>query len=188
MNKIIGIDIDGCLSEYPKHYLNWVNLNYGTNYKSIKQMKSSIGRSRYDNYKNLYRKSGYKRTLPLIDKSAETIAHFNHIGYQTWIITTRPKIDPVEPDTLFWLQKKGIIYQNIVFIKSKLSYYTNEKNGKFTAIIDDDHTLIKNLSSIDIDTTLINFKINSKRSNFRNKYYIANSWDNVSSIIHNKLI
>ena len=69
--KIITCDIDGVLTDYPKCWLEFLQDICGTLYNSTNEAKEK--EPNYSYYKDLYRESNYKATLPIINYNKEAL-------------------------------------------------------------------------------------------------------------------
>lgn len=180
-NKIALIDIDGCLVKYPDHFIDWVEKTYHLKFMDIKEAKNRLGLKTYEKIKNNYRKSGIKRLLPIEPGAKETLDKLSRDKYLIWILTTRPKIHPVFEDTIFWLEKKGIPYTKLLFVKNKINFINKHLEKKLSILIDDDYKVIEFLSK--------KKKNDIKIFNFNKNIYLKNkNVNNVSSWLEIKTI
>jgi hypothetical protein len=139
LNKIAIFDIDGVLADYPKCFLSWVNDNYNLKYDSIDEMKKTIEISRYEEIKLKYRQCGIKRKLPIDKDIVSLIKKCKNVGFTIWIVTTRPDIEPVKSDTLFWLKNNKVPFNEVFFVNDKKSFLKNLKcNKNINLILDDE--------------------------------------------------
>lgn len=166
MLKILIIDVDGTLVEYPKHFEDYVFKMSG--YKAeLNELKKLYY---YDVLKQAYRTSGIKRDLPLLNDKIPIILKELKNKYQIWIVTARSNLYS-GVDTIYWLDKNEIYYDNLFFVSNKNHFISSIKN--IHAIIDDDIELLNLFINTDIKTILINKN---------------NDWDFVINYVNTKRI
>ncbi|GAH16034.1 unnamed protein product, partial [marine sediment metagenome] len=134
MGKTILVDIDGTVNNYPKCFLDWVELNTGQSYMTVVEMKEKIGSANYQNIKYKYRMSGVKRELPVYHSSIKVLSEFKNKGCQIWFYTTRPRIQKVMDDTVFWLNKY-FMYNQLFFVDNKKDFL-NKHMPTISLVID----------------------------------------------------
>lgn len=139
MKKIVMIDIDGCLTDYPQVFLDWVAENEGITYPNIETMKKTLSKERYEEIKTNYRLSGIKRTLPLIDGVKETLELIRQKGWIIWIATRRPHKHCFY-DTKYWLDSNKIPYERLFLVDDKKLLLNKNRNIKI--VVDDDVNFI----------------------------------------------
>lgn len=119
--KVVAIDIDGVLGEYPYWFLKFIFDKTGYNLNSLYEAKAQFGTIKYEELKSSYRQSGYKATMPA-SKNASEFTHLLHKkGYKVIILTARPYKEyyTIYPDTLNFLKNNEIYFDAIVWDKEK---------------------------------------------------------------------
>jgi uncharacterized HAD superfamily protein len=117
--KLITIDIDGILNNYPICWINYVNNELGTSYQSKEEIKSSIGIDEYNKIKDKYRNSYYKANIMVNYDSLRFLNRLSSEGdFVIFILTSRPILDKkrypnLEQLTLKWLIKNNIPFDNL---------------------------------------------------------------------------
>lgn len=115
--KIVSFDIDGVLNNYPKCFVDYVNLKK-KKFKSINVLKKKIGLKNYKIIKDKYRRSNYKYNLEINPK---LISIVNKISkkYNLLISSSRPfnKYKKMYRRTHLWLKKNNINNFNLVHKK-----------------------------------------------------------------------
>ena len=112
MRQTITCDIDGVLTYYPDCWLEYLYDKCGKQYRTVEEAR--IYESNYSVYKDMYRKSDYKATLPinLINKNAINRLSKN---YNIVFVTSRPIHDKKYPNlyniTYSWLKDNGLIFE-----------------------------------------------------------------------------
>ncbi|KAF5419511.1 MAG: 5' nucleotidase, deoxy (Pyrimidine), type C protein (NT5C) [Candidatus Methanocomedens sp.] len=179
--NIVISDIDGCLTDYPNVFLSYVADNMNLSFNNIQDLKNSISNKKYKSLKNLYRTSGVKKDLPIKPGAKETFEEFKRQNRTIWIVTTRPKCEPVVSDTIHWLNKKGIIYDDIFFVDDKVSFFkTIIKYGILIVIDDEEHVTDFAIETLDAYAFLFNNGI--KYMEHENRIRVDN-WNDVQKNI-----
>ncbi|MDF2615473.1 MAG: hypothetical protein K0Q47_128 [Sedimentibacter sp.] len=120
-DKIVGIDIDGILGDYPKWFLKFVYEKTGKEFNTLEQVKNCFGTSEYEGLKSLYRQSGWKATMPVCEHASEFTNLLHNKGYKIIILTARPYKDyyTIYPDTLQFLKENEIYFDAIIWDEEK---------------------------------------------------------------------
>ena len=107
-------DIDGVINNYPYCFIDWVNSKFQKNFKTFKELQS-IQIDEYNNYKELYRKSGVKQFQPINKDTVDTINKLYYAGEKIVLYTVRPvsKYKRIYYDTITWLKINKINYHAI---------------------------------------------------------------------------
>ncbi|MDI6840462.1 MAG: dUTP diphosphatase [bacterium] len=125
--KVVGVDIDGVLADYPRSFVDFINKELGTNYTMDKVTSYDI----YDclgipteigmRIKDRYRQTGQKRFIPVIPGAVEFLQELRNLGYKIMLLTARPypQYKRIFADTMEWLQKNGLVFDSIIFDKKK---------------------------------------------------------------------
>ena len=153
-DKIVGVDIDGVLADYPRSFVEFINQELGTNHNPD-EVKN------YDIYEELgidtelgvklkdkYRQSGQKRYIPVIDGAKEMLEGLREDGYKIVILTARPykKYNRIFPDTMEWLKKNGLVFDAIIFDEEKEERLLKEFGTNRVEFFIDD--VVKNANAI----------------------------------------
>lgn len=135
MKKAV-IDIDGVLNYYPKTYVDFINSELKTNYKTLDEIKKTLSYDTYKTYKTLYRKSDYKHNAK-IRKYARQMISYLRKEYLIYIVTSRElfKYNQLEK-TILWLQKNKIHY-DYIYCSMKKDYTIFEKFGHVDLVVED---------------------------------------------------
>lgn len=176
----IGVDIDGVLNHFYKEYYNFI----------LKNFNLKIDITKYDNNKFLKNKLGdYFNTIQnnfnMKDLEVEPFAKFfikklkrkNNI----YIITARKSEESL--DTINWLNKNGIVYDDIFFNSGNKGDICSNLNVDF--MIDDAPHNIFNLLKNNINTIVFNRPYNQGFYN-GNLVYVANNWIDIYNYLKNK--
>jgi uncharacterized HAD superfamily protein len=132
--KIVGVDIDGVLADYPRSFVEFVNEQLGTthDYRTITNynIAENLGLSTEEcaRMKHLYRDSGQKRFIPVIEGARQFLDQLKYAGYTVVLLTSRPidKYKRIFADTQSWLAENKLHYDAILFDESKGERLLNE--------------------------------------------------------------
>jgi uncharacterized HAD superfamily protein len=136
--KTVIVDIDGVLTDYPNCFLHWVKHVKNMYFNSVKDMKKHLGIEEYEKIKMEYRSSHIKRTLDVNNGFINILNKLHADGFTIWILTTRPNIEPVSTDTVFWLNNNKIPYDAVFFIKDKKEFLQSSSHNNIMVLIDDE--------------------------------------------------
>jgi hypothetical protein len=119
--KIIGIDIDGVLGEYPEWFLQFVFNETGFSFNSLEEVKNNLGSLKYEQLKSQYRQLGWKATMPACKHASKFTNIIHEKGYKVIILTARPYKEyyTIYPDTLKFLNDNNIYFDAIIWDKEK---------------------------------------------------------------------
>ncbi len=130
-----SFDIDGTLTNYPQHWLTFIEINLGKNFKSIDEAKKELGIQVYSEIKHKYRLSEYKFQEPirknLIDLSEEIYKGKNLI----YVHSSRPfsQYPQMMSSTYEWLKASGFRFEKIDsknlpnFVKYGIEYHVENE-------------------------------------------------------------
>jgi len=94
----------------------------------------------WNDIKLAYRQGGMKRSMPVYEFATELCRAVRSNGAELWLTTTRPylRLDNVDPDTRFWLDRHGIEFDGLLYDEFKyarLAEYVDRY--RVVAIVDD---------------------------------------------------
>jgi hypothetical protein len=87
-----------------------------------------------------YRQGGLKRSMPINPGAIGLFEILHAYGVEVWLTTTRPylRLDGVDPDTRFWLDRHGIRYYGLIYDEDKYSVLADRiEKERVVAILDD---------------------------------------------------
>ena len=110
--KVITLDIDGVLNNYPFCWLDYIELQQNKKFNSLTEAKEGLGQEVYSQIKESYRTSGYKGTLPVNPIAADFTKLLKQKGYKIIVSTSRPfHLYPnLEKLTFDWLKYSQITF------------------------------------------------------------------------------
>ena len=163
-DKVVGVDIDGVLADYPRSFVDFINKELGTNYTM--DMVDS-----YDIYeclgistelgvklKDRYRQTGQKRFIPVCEGAKEMLTWLREQGYKIMLLTARPyqEYKRVFADTLEWLDKNELPYDSIIFDEKKEERLIKEfGKDRIEFFIDDVVSNANNISRLGVPCYLV---------------------------------
>jgi len=155
VKPIVAIDIDGTLGDYHGHLINFACSYLGrgsrahmfTTYDGTEHFRDWFCRIFETDYatfraiKLAYRQGGNKRSMP-VDEHAMPFVHHTReeLGAELWLTTTRPylRLDNVDPDTRFWLERHGIKFDGMLYDEDKYAVLAEHVDReRVVAVLDD---------------------------------------------------
>jgi phosphoglycolate phosphatase-like HAD superfamily hydrolase len=152
VKPIVAIDIDGTLGDYHTHFLKFAE-NYLASYHRDNYGYRGYGHfrdwfcTRFDvdvttfrQIKLAYRQGAQKRSMPVYDGAAALVRTLRQDGTEVWLTTTRPylRLDNVDPDTRFWLERKHIDFDGMLYDEDKYKVLAERVGlGRVVAVVDD---------------------------------------------------
>ena len=160
--NVIAIDIDGVLADYPDYFIEWYNLDHGTRYEDLHNMRRNIGVDKYEDAKDEYRQSGVKRWMwPMPDASSFT-KKIKELGLDIVLLSSRPykTYSRIFADTLYWLNNNDIKYDTILWDEEK-DLKLVKMIPKVKVVIEDDIKYADDISQLDVPVILLNSTYNT---------------------------
>ena len=148
-------DIDGILNDYPLCWLRYLAEKCGTLYETVSLAKQY--EKEYRQYKDDYRNSLYKASLPVWRKNRDVINLISSRGFNPIIVTSRPILDNKYPDlysrTLQWLKNNNICFSDFDYKDPDACFIDKYPQIRFH--IDDDPLYAKKLSQKGVKVYLL---------------------------------
>lgn len=132
VRPVVSIDIDGTLGNFHGHFQNFMMkyLMYkglqpvyegGESYKEWGKRAFRIDDRTWHDIKLAYRQGAQKRSMPIYAHAAALCESVQMSGAELWLSTTRPylRLDNVDPDTRFWLDRNKIPYDGLLYDEDK---------------------------------------------------------------------
>jgi hypothetical protein len=135
MKPVVGLDIDGTLLDYHRHFLRFAAgyfghdpddpgyLDYDARLPMNKHLK--VGKASYRQCKLAYRRGQLKRSVPKLEPpypdASELTRLLRRWGCDVWLCTTRPYLshDEVDDATRHNLRRNGVVYQGLIWGEHK---------------------------------------------------------------------
>lgn len=167
--KICALDVDGVLSDYPKCWVDFINKgvltgNFKVKYpvfKNLVEAKNLLPYSVYTMFKDSYRASNYKASLPTKDGAVQLTEILRNSGYKIVVITSRPFDDYPELRmvTKNWLDLNGFYYDDLIYSKRKhLDIIAQFPDLKF--MVEDNRSFANKVAEFGYKVYLVNNEYN----------------------------
>lgn len=166
MKKIVAIDIDGVLNDYPQTWIDFVNSRIGSSFTNLNDMKSSLTQRRYSELKKEYRTSGIKATLPLKEHAYDFLQFLRSKNYFVVVMTSRPieEYNELLFQTTEWLNTNDLEYDFLYFSKRKhLDIIEKFKSMEF--MVEDNRSFANDVSKHGYRVFLMNNEYNVGETN-----------------------
>lgn len=132
---IFSFDIDGTLTEYPTHWMNYLNRLNKSNFKNVNQAKIILGRQTYSSTKDSYRKSEEKYLLPVRSEMMEATQLIYKLGGKVFINSSRPfeNYPDMKEKTTNWLRNNNFQFESVEkktkenFDKQKVDFHFDDE-------------------------------------------------------------
>ena len=148
--QVAIIDIDGVLTNYPQHFLDWVEEKTGDS-----QLDRNTSPILWEEMKHDYRISGAKKDLPVRKGADFLLQKLRDRGCFLVIATNRPvvKYPNLVSDTLFWLKNNNLIFDYLYFadLEEKLIGLASSLK-KISIVIDDSEEICNRFKTQGIRT------------------------------------
>ncbi len=164
-DKVVAVDIDGVLNEYPKVFYDWLILNAiefkGTKTLNDTLVKNTIDVKRYLELKDEYRQSGAKRYQAVRDGAKELLNGIRAAGGTVILLSKRPfwKFSRIYADTLQWLDSNGLRFDAVLFDRNKHHKILNDFPN-LIAMVEDNPSIASEILSIGKPVILVTGSIN----------------------------
>lgn len=165
--KIIGLDLDGCIADYPRSYYNFIykktkkRIKDNGSYDVYKNVEKVFGEEKAKKLKREYRESGQKRFIKTINEPDKVTDKLKRKGYKIIILSARPykEYPRIFADTLEWLKKNKIKYDAILFDEHKEEKIIN-KFPNLNFMIEDNPNIALKIANKGYKVYLVNHKYN----------------------------
>jgi len=166
MNRIIAIDIDGVLNDYPKTWVDYANGELYTEYENLSQLKQGVSYTDYNALKRKYRTSRIKETFEPKEGAKELLNFLKSKGYFIVIMTSRPieEYNELLFQTINWLRKNGLEYDFLYFSKRK-HLDIIEKFNNLSFMIEDNRAYANAVSNHGYRVFLVDNEYNKGETN-----------------------
>jgi hypothetical protein len=153
MKKRISFDIDGVIVDYPKIWLDYLEIQTGVRFISSDEAREALG-STYVLIKNQYRVSDYKYSRPIKPEAKFLSELIKSLGILSVVHTSRlqREFHASEERISTWLTGEGF-YHAGVYPKTKQMF---QENGPILHL-DDDAELCLKMSEWGLSTKFIYF-------------------------------
>lgn len=155
VRPVVALDLDGTLLDYHRHLLNFAD-RYLYTYHLAEPEKNpmydgtepfgewfcqlyGVDMRTFRDIKLAYRSGGMKRTVQPYD-GAQALVHNVRQVAEVYLTTTRPymRLDNVDPDTRFWLEKHDIEFDGLLYDENKYEVLAKiVDRERVVAVLDD---------------------------------------------------
>lgn len=146
VRPIVSVDIDGTLGDYHGHFIKFAEQYLGMrvpfSYGGGSEFSEFLGLEKhvYREVKLAYRQGGQKRSMNPYRGAPQFMRDLREDGFEVWIATTRPwqRLDNIDPDTRFWLDRHEIPYDGMVYGDDKYAQlFDRVEQDRAVLVIDD---------------------------------------------------
>lgn len=131
ITPVVAVDIDGTIGDYYTHFLKFAEAylarplpaDYaGGEFNDYLKIEKRT----YRDIKLAYRQGAQKRSMPAYEGASQFMRQLKDRGIEVWIATTRPymRLDNIDPDTRFWLERNSIHYDAMIYGEDKYQQLT----------------------------------------------------------------
>lgn len=167
--KVVGVDIDGVLSDYPDVFCEWVVQNFpaevsGGDLPFLATLKEELGAKRYHELKDSYRESGAKRTQRVREGAKALLDGLRAEGFSVVLLSARPywRFSRIYADTLEWLDAGGLRHDAVLFHQEKHRKIV-ESFPDLLAMVEDDPSIASEVTAVGIPVVLVTNQLNKSR-------------------------
>jgi 5'(3')-deoxyribonucleotidase len=170
VKPVVGLDIDGTLGDYHDHWLRFAEQYLGKplprGYDGSVSLAQwcGISKATYRKIKLAYRQGGMKRSMPVFPYARELTVGLRRARAEVVICTTRPylHLSNIEPDTMHWLRRNGIQFDNVIIGEHKYNQLKREYGlDRIVMVIDDEPEQVEKASRLGLPAVLRRAKHNS---------------------------
>jgi 5'(3')-deoxyribonucleotidase len=160
--KIVSFDIDGVLNNYPKCWLDYLNLKSKSNFNTLDEAKFRLDENIYNSIKEDYRINGENSHFTIPNrKMIEVVNQFFDSEYTVIISTSRPINSTRYPDlynsTFKWLTDEGVKFSKLLYKDLSLSNHIKILD-KIIFHIDDEIKYIELFNNFKIKSYLYSYE------------------------------
>ncbi|MDE2292096.1 MAG: hypothetical protein KGL53_08430 [Elusimicrobia bacterium] len=111
----VTTDLDGVLNHYPQCWVDYINLESRSEFATKAEALQALGKTRYADLKDRYRRSSFKATLPPRKEAVELLRQLDAAGHRIVVTTTRPflRYPGLFEMTAAWLRNNGIPHASL---------------------------------------------------------------------------
>jgi hypothetical protein len=115
MSFAVSFDIDGVISDYPRHYLEFIFQKSGESLANIDEAKQVLGQIKYNEIKTEYRNSKEKYSIPIRSELLDLSDTIYKMGGMVFINSRRPfnEFPQMLTKTIEWLSKSCFKFESV---------------------------------------------------------------------------
>lgn len=164
---VIGLDIDGSLADYHRHFLTFASGWLGREMPEPTRINPGVplykfmgvSKATYRKIKLAYRQGGLKRSLPAYPGVDRLTRSLRGWGAEVVICTSRPylQMGPVDPDTRHWLRRNRAQHDNLIWGERKYIDLVRLYGGeRIVGILDDLPRMIEQAEGLGLTALMMN--------------------------------
>jgi uncharacterized HAD superfamily protein len=122
MLKVVGIDIDGVISDIAGHITQFAREMYGcviTPESITAENLETCSDLSYDQVREIFSTSRFFKTLPILPKAKESLAQLTSEGWHIALMTDRFWYSDIQRDTLNWLRVNEIPFDSLYYVNKR---------------------------------------------------------------------
>lgn len=162
-DRIVAVDIDGVLNDYPRHFVEWASERSGISRSTatLRSLREIVGPRRYFELKDEYRESGEKQNQAVRSGAKELLDGLRASGLSVVLLSKRPfwRFSRIYADTLEWLDAMGLRYDAILFHPEKHRKIV-EDFPDLVAMIEDDPAVARAVRDVGTKVVLVRGEVN----------------------------
>lgn len=189
--KVVGMDIDGVLNDYPACFLRWIESIGIDCTGGLKVLKEKMGVNRYRELKRAYRESGEKVNQMVKDGARELLTGLRSLGCAVVALSRRPywRYHRIYADTLEWFDRNGMVVDAILFHPKKHRKITNDFPN-LVAMVEDDPNIARKVGAIGVPVALISREFNEDvdASNVKCFSDLRGVFEWIESLLNKKIV
>lgn len=167
--KVVGVDIDGVLNDYPQEFCEWL-LRNAEEFRDrgdvpfLSTAKEELGPRRFLELKDKYRESGEKRRQRVRAGAKKLLDGLRAEGMSVVLLSARPywRFSRIYADTLEWLDAGGLRHDAVLFHQEKHRKIV-ESFPDLLAMVEDDPVIASEVAAVGIPVVLVTNELNKSR-------------------------
>lgn len=167
--RVVGVDVDGVLADYPDVFCEWVVQNFpaevpGGDLPFLASLRETVGARRYMELKDKYRESGAKRHVRVRAGAKALLDGLRAAGLAVVLLSARPywRFSRIYADTLEWLDENGLRHDAVLFHPEKHRKIVEDFPG-LLAMVEDDPVVASEVISAGVPVVLVTNQLNERR-------------------------
>jgi phosphoglycolate phosphatase-like HAD superfamily hydrolase len=169
--RVVAVDIDGVLSDYPAVFCEWVcqtvpefSFERRGDVPFLSALRGELGARRYLELKDRYRESGAKREQRVRAGAKALLDGLRAEGLNVVLLSARPywRFSRIYADTLEWLDANGLRHEAVLFDREKHRRIVERFPG-LLAMLEDDPVIAAEVVSAGVPVVLVENELNAGR-------------------------
>lgn len=160
--RVVAVDIDGVLNDYPRHFLRWAaRYLQGGAFSGTSELRDEVGPKRYLELKDLYRESGEKRNQGVREGAKALLDGLRSAGFTVVLLSKRPywRFYRIYADTIEWLERNALFAEAVLFDREKHRRIL-DRFPELVAIVEDDPRVAAEVAAVGKRVVLVRSELN----------------------------